>query len=51
MACPIGPGTWDAALAASEVATTAADMVLDGGRQAYLSDDLGRNLVQFLEGL
>ena len=30
LACPIGPGTWDAALASSEVATTAADLVLDG---------------------
>lgn len=35
MACPIGPGTWDAALASSEVAATAADLVLDGERQAY----------------
>jgi len=35
MACPIGPGTWDAALAATEVATTAADLVLDGAREAY----------------
>jgi acetoin utilization deacetylase AcuC-like enzyme len=35
MACPIGPGTWQAALASSEVAATAADMVLAGERQAY----------------
>lgn len=35
MACPIGPGTWDAALAATEVATTAADLVLTGTREAY----------------
>jgi len=35
MACPIGPHTWEAALAATEVATTAADMVLGGERQAY----------------
>jgi acetoin utilization deacetylase AcuC-like enzyme len=35
LACPIGPGTWDAALASSEVAATAADLVLDGGREAY----------------
>jgi acetoin utilization deacetylase AcuC-like enzyme len=35
MACPIGPGTWDAALAASEVAATAADLVLGGAREAY----------------
>ncbi|HJQ59553.1 MAG TPA: histone deacetylase family protein [Vineibacter sp.] len=28
-ACPIGPGTWAAALAASEVAVTAAQIVLD----------------------
>ena len=35
LACPIGPGTWDAALAASEVAMTAADLVLDGAREAY----------------
>lgn len=35
MACPIGSGTWDAALAASEVATTATDMVLAGAREAY----------------
>ncbi len=35
LACPIGPGTWGAALAASEVATTAADMVLAGEAHAY----------------
>ena len=35
MACPIGPHTWDAALAATEVATTAADLVLTGTREAY----------------
>jgi len=35
LACPIGPGTWDAALAASEVAATATDLVLADERQAY----------------
>jgi acetoin utilization deacetylase AcuC-like enzyme len=35
MACPIGPGTWAAALVSSEVAATAADLVLDGAREAY----------------
>lgn len=35
MACPIGPHTWDAALAATEVATTAAELVLAGAREAY----------------
>ena len=35
LACPIGPGTWDAALAASEAATTAADLVLEGARAVY----------------
>jgi acetoin utilization deacetylase AcuC-like enzyme len=35
LGCPIGPGTWSAALAASEVATTAADLVLEEARQAY----------------
>jgi acetoin utilization deacetylase AcuC-like enzyme len=35
LACPIGPHTWEAALAASEVATTAADMVQEGAREAY----------------
>ena len=33
--CPIGPHTWDAALAASETAVTAADLVLGGAREAY----------------
>jgi acetoin utilization deacetylase AcuC-like enzyme len=33
--CPIGPGTWDAALAASEVSATATDLVLAGERHAY----------------
>jgi acetoin utilization deacetylase AcuC-like enzyme len=35
MGCPIGPHTWEAALASSEVAVTTADMVLAGERQAY----------------
>jgi acetoin utilization deacetylase AcuC-like enzyme len=35
MACPIGPHTWDAALASTEVAATAADLVLEGAREAY----------------
>jgi acetoin utilization deacetylase AcuC-like enzyme len=35
LACPIGPGTWDAALASSEVAATAADLVLEGVHEAY----------------
>jgi len=35
LACPIGPHTWDAALAATEVAATATDMVLGGAREAY----------------
>ena len=35
LACPIGPHTWDAALAASELAATAADLVLGGAREAY----------------
>jgi acetoin utilization deacetylase AcuC-like enzyme len=35
LACPIGPGTWDAALAATEVATTAADLVLERAGEAY----------------
>ena len=34
-ACPIGPGTWDAACAAADVATTAAQLVLDGEAAAY----------------
>ena len=33
--CPIGPGTWEAALASAEVATTAAETVLSGAREAY----------------
>jgi acetoin utilization deacetylase AcuC-like enzyme len=33
--CPIGPGTWEAALASAETATTAAEMVLTGSREAY----------------
>ena len=35
MGCPIGPHTWDASLAATEVATTAAELVLSGTREAY----------------
>ncbi|MBM3650644.1 MAG: histone deacetylase family protein [Alphaproteobacteria bacterium] len=35
LACPIGPHTWDAALAATEVAATAADLVLGGAGEAY----------------
>ena len=35
LACPIGPHTWDAALAASESAVTAAELVLDGEREVY----------------
>lgn len=35
MACPIGSGTWKAALAASEVAASAADLVMEGARHAY----------------
>lgn len=35
LACPVGRGTWGAALAASEVATTAADLVLGDAREAY----------------
>ncbi|MBS0518011.1 MAG: histone deacetylase family protein [Proteobacteria bacterium] len=35
LACPIGPGTWAAALASTEVATTTADLVLEGAREAY----------------
>lgn len=34
-ACPIGPGTWDAACAAADIAATAAALVLDGAREAY----------------
>ncbi|MGD9883122.1 MAG: histone deacetylase family protein [Reyranella sp.] len=33
--CPIGPHTWDAALAACETAVTAAELVLAGAREAY----------------
>jgi acetoin utilization deacetylase AcuC-like enzyme len=33
--CPIGPGTWEAALAATETAVTAAEMVAAGAREAY----------------
>ena len=35
MACPIGPRTWDAALASSEVAVTAAEFVIEGAREVY----------------
>ena len=35
LACPIGPHTWEAALAASEAAATAADLVLGGAAEAY----------------
>ena len=35
LACPIGPHTWDAALASSEVAASAADLVLEGAAHAY----------------
>jgi len=34
-ASPIGPGTWEAAYAAAQVATCAADAVLGGAREAY----------------
>lgn len=34
-ACPIGPGTWDGALAATQVALTAAQFILDGDWIAY----------------
>jgi len=34
-ACPIGPGTWAGACVASDVAVTAAQLVLDGERAAY----------------
>eukprot|EP01036_Dinobryon_divergens_P043107 gene43107-57350_t len=33
--CPIGPHTWEAALAGTEVAATVADMVLAGEKHAY----------------
>ena len=35
LACPIGPHTWEAALAGTEVAATVADMVLAGEKHAY----------------
>ena len=35
LACPIGPHTWTAALAASESAATAAELVLEGTREVY----------------
>ncbi len=34
-ACPIGPGTWAAACAATDVAATAAQLILDGENAAY----------------
>ena len=34
-ACPIGPGTWAAVRAATDVATTAAQLVMDGEDAAY----------------
>jgi acetoin utilization deacetylase AcuC-like enzyme len=34
-ACPIGPGTWAGACAATDVAATAAELVLDGEDAAY----------------
>jgi len=34
-ACPIGPGTWEAARDAAQVALTAADLVLAGEGEAY----------------
>ena len=33
--CPIGPGTWAAACAATDVATTAAQLVMDGEDATY----------------
>ena len=33
--CPIGPGTWAAACAATDVAATAAQLVMDGEDAAY----------------
>jgi acetoin utilization deacetylase AcuC-like enzyme len=33
--CPIGPGTWAAACAATDVATTAAQLVMDGEHATY----------------
>ena len=35
LAAPIGPHTWEAALAATELAATATDLVLEGAREAY----------------
>lgn len=35
MACGIGPGTWTAAAAATDVAVTAAEFVIEGERAAY----------------
>jgi acetoin utilization deacetylase AcuC-like enzyme len=35
MACGIGPGTWAAVSAATDVAVTAADLILEGERAAY----------------
>lgn len=34
-ACPIGPGTWKGACAATDVAVTAAQLVMDGERASY----------------
>jgi acetoin utilization deacetylase AcuC-like enzyme len=34
-ACPIGPGTWQGACEATDVAVTAAQLVLDGERASY----------------
>lgn len=34
-ACPIGPGTWEGACAATDVAVTAAQLLMDGERAAY----------------
>ncbi|MCO5130088.1 MAG: histone deacetylase family protein [Xanthobacteraceae bacterium] len=34
-ACPIGPGTWAGACAATDVAVTAAQLVMDGERASY----------------
>ncbi len=35
LACPIGPHTWEAAVAASESAASAVDLVLNGEAEAY----------------
>ncbi len=35
MGCPIGAGTWQAALSSAQVALTAAELVLDGAASAY----------------